>query len=146
MDYYGPKAYDYLRKRFNGNLPYISTIRKWYVNSGANGEPGISKDSIHSITEIVREMQIVAKEFLCSIAFDEMYIRRHMQYIDATKKFARCITCGNIMLKVATCAIVFMVVGINNQIELPIAHHFIGALNAEQSCYRNECNYRRHHM
>lgn len=135
MDYYGPKAYDYLRKRFNGNLPHISTIRKWYANSGANGEPGISEEGIHTISEVVKEMQSAGEEFYCSIAFDEMYIRRHIQYNDSQKKFSGSITYGNLendTMECARCAIVFMVVGINKQIALPIAHHFIGTLNTKQ--------------
>lgn len=57
-----------------------------------------------------------------------------MQYIDAQHKFQGLITYGekeNERLPIATCAIVFMINGINIPISLPVAHEFITSLNAE---------------
>lgn len=61
-------------------------------------------------------------------------IRQHVQYIDSQKIFSGLTTFGNRGddLPIAKNAIVFMVNGINKQISLPVAHHFIGMMNAEE--------------
>lgn len=64
-----------------------------------------------------------------------MFIRPHVQYIDAQKKFQGFITYGERQgndLPVAEYVIVFMINGLNEAISLPIAHHFIKTLNKEE--------------
>lgn len=132
LEHYSPKAYRYVREKFNRRLPHPSTLRKFYVNSGANGEPGISFESMKSISLLVKGNQDSGKKFFCSLAFDEMFIRQHVQYIDAQKKFQGRITYGNdeqCEPPVAKCAIVFMINDINSNLSLPVAHHFVTSLN-----------------
>lgn len=134
IDDYSPRTYRYIREKFNRCLPHPSTLKKYYVNSGANGEPGISLESIRTLSFLVKEFEDSGKKFFCSLTFDEMFIRPNIQYIDAQKKFQGFITYGakeGCELRVAKCAIVLMINGINVNISLPIAHHFITALNKE---------------
>lgn len=135
LDYYGPRAYEYIREKFNGNLPHISTLRKWYAYSGANGEVGICRESIDTLQKLVNEAKEAGKEFHCSISFDEMFIRRQVQYCCNEKKFSGFVTYGgkdSTNLDVASNAIVFMVNAISKPINFPIAHHFISSLKTEQ--------------
>lgn len=135
LDYYGPRAYEYIREKFNRNLPHISTLRKWYAYSGADGEVGICRESIDNLQKLVSEEKEAGNELYCSISFDEMYIRRHVQYCNNEKKFSGFVTYGgkdSSKLEVAHCAIVFMVNVISKPINLPVAHHFISSLNTEQ--------------
>lgn len=137
MDYYSPKAYGYIRKKFNNNLPNVSTLRKWYSNSDANGEAGISRESISMIRNLVAEANENNKPFLCSLSFDEMSIHRNVQYCAQEKKISGFITYGNLdagedELPVARYAIVFMVTDVSSQKSFPVAHHFIKSLNARQ--------------
>lgn len=134
LDFISPRSYDYIREKFNRNLPHKSCLNKWYLNSGAKGEPGIAMEGINSLQAIVKELQASKGNLYCSLSFDEIFIRPHVQYIDAQKKFQGLITYGeklNEKLPVATCAIVFMINGINIPISLPIAHHYITSLTKE---------------
>lgn len=132
--HYSPKTYRYIREKFNRCLPHPSTLKKYYVNSGANGEPGISTEAVHNLSSLVKEFQQAGKEFFCSISFDEIFIRQNVQYIDARKKFQGFITYGQKsdgQLPIANSAIVFMINGIMTKVSLPIAHHFITSLKTE---------------
>lgn len=82
LNYYSPRAYSFVRQKFNDTLPHQSTIRKWYANSYADGEPGICKESLNCLSHIVNDMKSNGCEFYCALAFDEVSIRHHVQYID----------------------------------------------------------------
>lgn len=132
-----PRAYGYIRKKFQNNLPHASTLRKWYANSGANGEPGLSKESLESLKHLVDENKSKNIEICCTLSFDEMHIMRNIQYSDAQKRFIGHISYGSIpkdamYLPVATNAIVFMVNGVNVSFNIPVAYHFINCLQAHE--------------
>lgn len=78
IDYYSPKVYRYIRETFNRNLPHPSTLKKYYVNSGANGEPGISTESIESLRLIVNDFQMTGENHF----IDKIFGNRccHSQY------------------------------------------------------------------
>lgn len=131
---FSPRAYNYVREKFNSNLPATCTIKKWYANSSANGEPGISKESLETLTKLVEEKE---STIYATLSFDEMFMKRHLQYSDAQKKFIGNITYGSIpssaeYLPIANNAIVFMINGINITFNLPVAHHFINCLQSHE--------------
>lgn len=115
------------------NLPHPSTLKKWYANSGANGEPGVSMGGLSCLVNLVNEMNRSEEKFYCSLAFDEMDIRRHVQYADNRKEFLGFVTFGKdgSVMDVARQAIVFMVNGINRNVSFPVAHHFISSLDSD---------------
>lgn len=132
-----PRAYGYVRQKFNNNLPHPSTLRKWYANSSSNGEPGLSKDSLHVLRALVEKYREKQTDIYVTLAFDEMNIRRHVQYSDTMKRFLGNITYGSIprnaeYFPVANNAIVFMVNGINIRFNIPVAMHFINSLQAHE--------------
>lgn len=134
--FFSPRAYDYMKEFFSNNLPHESTIRKWYQNSSANGLPGICSQSLQDLTAIVAEHKAKGTELLVALNFDEMSIRKNLQWSDSQKRFLGHITygarAGRIDLPLATQAIVYMVHGINFKFSLPIAFHYIEALNGEE--------------
>lgn len=132
LHYYSPRAYRYLRRKFSNNLPSESALQKWYSNSDANGEPGISCESISILKNLVEEANSNGRDFYCSLSFDEMNIRRNVQFCAQQKKFSGFITYGETdedELPVARFAIVFMVTDLSTRVSFPIAHHFIKCLN-----------------
>lgn len=132
LNFYSPRAYVYLREKFKSTLPHQSTLKKWYANSDANGEPGISLAGVNCLVNLVNEMKRSDEKFYCSLVFDEMYIRRHVQYADNQKQFLGSTTYGNDGdFSVANNVIVFMVNGMNKYVSFPIAHHFINSLDAQ---------------
>lgn len=134
LRYYSPRAYQYIRTKFNNNLPSDSTIKSWYANSSANGESGISIEGMECLARIIETLKIEGKDFYCSIAFDEMAIRRVVSYSDSKKKFVGFVTYGHKEedddIAVARNALVFMLSGINMPVSFPIAHEFVVTLNA----------------
>lgn len=69
---------------------------------------------------------------LCSLSFDEMAIRKHVQWCDKANEFLGYVTYGENTETVANNAIVFFLNGISTQIQLPIGYYFITSLSAEQ--------------
>lgn len=74
------------------------------------------------------------KQFLCSLALDEISIRRHVQWCDSSKKFLGPITYGrsdkNGEIPVARNVLVFMITSINVKFSIPIAYYFIKLLDS----------------
>lgn len=146
LHFHKPGAYNYLRELFNCNLPHLNTLQKWYYTSTSNGKPGISEDALNvlkNLAETSETMKTNGQELLCSLSLDEMAIRRNVQYSDAQKTFFGRISYGSRSsgdeFDVAKNAIVFMVSGINEKFEIPIAFHFIKELNAnERVCLLKE--------
>lgn len=136
MDFYSPRAYEYIREKFANNLPHRSTNRKWYANSGASGEPGFCKQSFSELTRLANDAKANGTELICSLSFDEMAIRKHLQWSHSQKKFLGHITYGfrpdAVEMVIANNVLVFMLNGVNSKMTLPMAHYFIGALKAEE--------------
>lgn len=134
MTFISPQTYQYIRQKFNNNLPHSATIRKWFSNSSVDGEPGICNGSIALIRNIVDEQKLNNKLLYCTVAFDEMSIRQHIQWIRSQKKFYGFINFGSAAkdaehLPIANEVLVFMVIGINYNFSLPVAYYFTDKLN-----------------
>lgn len=133
--YLSPRAFNYIRQKFKNNLPHPATIRKWFLNSSATGEPGICGTSLSIIKKLVTDQKAKGEDLYCTLAFDEMSIRRHVQWLNSQKKFSGFINFGNISseksehLPVASHAKVFMLNGINLKFNLPVAFYFIKTLD-----------------
>lgn len=118
-------------------MPAPCTIRKWYAKSNANGNPGLSKESLDTLRNLVNEYKAKGEEVYCSLSFDEMNIKRNLTYSDTQKRFIGHISYGSIpsnaeYLPVATYALVFMINGLNIKFNLPVAYHFVNSLLAHE--------------
>lgn len=124
--FYSPRAYKYIRQKFGNHLPHKTTLQKWYANSSVNGEPGFCKQSIEILSEKAEELKAKGIEPICSIIFDEMAIRKHLQWSPAQKKFLGQVTYGfrpeNSELPIANNALVFLVNGINFDSTIPFSY------------------------
>lgn len=129
MHLYSPKAYNFLREKFNCNLPNESTIRKWYANCSSNGEPGIQRECLEVLARLVTEFKNMNKTLYCSLSFDEMATKQNVKWSDSKKRFLGHTTYGSESRVIANQAIVFMLSGINSPFSMPIAYHFISSLN-----------------
>lgn len=70
LNFYSPKAYNYVRKVFKNRLPAPSTIRSWYSNT--NGGPGLSKDALNLLK---RKCEATSdKQLFACLSMDEMSI------------------------------------------------------------------------
>lgn len=135
LHFYSPRAYKFVRDKFNKHLPNQTTIRKWHSNCTYGGEPGVSREALRALSTLADKFTKEGKQLIVSISFDEMSIRRLVQWSDAKKKFLGHITYGefeNHKKPVARNALVFLLTAINADFSLPIAHHFVIALNAAE--------------
>lgn len=137
LHYYSPRAYQFLRSKFSNNLPDPSCIRSWISNCSGFGE--ICAGALETLKNIADELKSRGKQFICSMSFDEMSIRKHVQWSDAKKKFQGFITFGrknsNGEIPVANQALAFLITGINMQVSIPIAHFFITKLIASEKAF-----------
>lgn len=136
LHFHSPRGYEYVRKQFNNHLPHESTLRKWYQMSTSNGEPGFCKSNLRALKILANEQTAKGEKLICALTFDEMSIRRHIQWSDAHKKFIGRVDYGfNVMndaLPIAKNAIVFMANGVSRNFNIPIAFFFIDSLNASE--------------
>lgn len=132
-----PRCYEYLRTKFDDNLPHSSTIRKWFSVSNVTGEGGFNQSALETLKSLSEDLKKDKMSLLVSISFDEMSIRRHVQWQHAKKKYSGFVNfftkqSEHDPLPVATHALVAMLNGINMDITIPIAYFFITTLISQE--------------
>lgn len=130
-----PRAYDFVRCFFNKNLPHESTIRGWYANCNLSSEPGINRNIIDILKSKQVEAKKSGKELILAIFFDEIHIRKHLQWCHSSKTMMGYTTCQNNddeNKTIASQSLVFMVSDLNSSFRVPVSYHFISALKAEK--------------
>lgn len=78
LNFYSPRAYNYVRKTFNRVLPHPRTLQKWYES--VNCEPGFQKACFAVLAEKVVELKKQGKLCICSLQIDEMSIRSMIEW------------------------------------------------------------------
>lgn len=113
-----PRAYVFLRKKFNNHSPNPSTIRQWYRNSCLDATSGIGQHSLLALEQKAKEMKENDEQLVVSLVLDEIAIQRSLMWCRATNKFIGLIDYGTPKQKedfdLATHVIVFMACGINS--------------------------------
>lgn len=134
LHFYSPRAYKFIRDKFNKHLPNETTIRKWYANCTQECQPGINKESMRTLASVANDFKNENKQLIVSIAFDEMAIRRLVQWSEAKKKFLGYVTYGSFQtnIPVARNALVFLATALNADFSIPIAHHFVVSLKKNE--------------
>lgn len=135
VNFHSPRAYKYIREKFNNNLPNKRTIQKWYANCNVSGA-GICKQSLDILAHKADELKSTGTEPICALIFDEMAIKKHLQWSCVQKKFVGTISHGfrpeSTDVPLAKEALVFMVNGINFNITIPLAYYFIKRLKSDE--------------
>lgn len=133
LRFYSPRAYNYVREKFEKSLPHPVTIKKWYQQSSILASSGLCRRTIELLKGKVDEMKEKGERLYCGVVHDEMNIRQQVQWMNDKKCFTGFITFGKVVenaesLPIATQVLVFLVSGINIPFHLPIAHYFVGSL------------------
>ncbi|KAF2883187.1 hypothetical protein ILUMI_22987 [Ignelater luminosus] len=131
LQYYSPRAYNYIRHKWRNLLPHSSTIKNWYSN--INCKPGFQKQALDAIANENKK-----KKVLLNIVIDEIAIRSQIIY--GSNRFYGGVDLGSHMsfesdndnLPKATHALVFMAVAINGSFKVPIAYFLIKSLTGEE--------------
>lgn len=153
LHFLSPRGYEFLRNAFHKNLPHIVTIRRWYQNSQLNAKPGISDCVLEILKKRAALLELEGEKLKVSLSFDEMSIRTQIEWCNESKEFAGLVkyTRNDSRLKddvddnsqvaddpnkkekssvpstVAKFALVFMVNGINDFIQIPVAYYFVNS-------------------
>lgn len=151
VNFYSPRCYNYLRSKFNNNLPSTTTIRNWYAS--INSSPGLTTESFDNLKHKAdKAHQKTGLKMLCNLMMDEMKIRRHAQWNAAAMKFDGFVDVGRQLpdqdsLPLAKDALVYMVSGVNEDFRIPIAYFLTNGLSAEErAAITNEVLFRLHEI
>ena len=134
LHFYSPRAYEYVRKTFINCLPHERTLKKWFTN--VSNKPGFSDDSFIALETKVKFLKQQGKHAPCALLMDEMAIRKHVEWINDDNVYGH-VDLGmddndKCTAKVATEALVFMVVSMNDSWKLPVGYFFANSLSAEE--------------
>lgn len=112
-------------------MPHQRTLSKWYSHVNAN--PGLTEEALKSLTLKVKNSP---NPVYCALMMDEMAIRQHLQYDNATATYYGSIDLGNGMtndsLDMAKECFVLMVVSVNENWKIPIGYFLVSNLNSSQ--------------
>lgn len=134
---YSTRAYSFVRTNFHNHLPALSTIRSWFANSDIQGESGIQEKTMDRLKKVAEEFKNKhGYELMCSLIYDEMHVRQQvvfslqkMDYVGYTD-YGQSKTNGQ--KNIAKQAVVFLLNGIEVNLEFPVAYHFIDELNMNE--------------
>ena len=100
-------------------LPHPSVIRDWF--SSVDGEPGFTQDAFNVLRVFRKQKLEVGKDTLVNLTFDEMAIRKHVEWDGSRYRGFVDIGTGlnDDTLPPATEALVFMIVAIDGSWKLP---------------------------
>lgn len=115
LHYYSPRAYNYVRSKFDCNLPSVTAMRNWYASM--NASPGFTSESFNILREkAAKEMKEKGTKLPVCFMYDEMSIHKQSQFNPSTLKFDGFVDVGRPTneqtLPLARDALVFMVSGI----------------------------------
>lgn len=133
LHFYSPRAYNYLRGKFNNHLPSVSTMRNWYAS--LNASPGYTTESFNILKKKATQYEeVTGSKLRCNLMCDEMSIRRHAQWNKSTMQFDGFADTGRSAhgqdsLPLAKDALVYLITGVDDDFKIPVAYFFINGLN-----------------
>ena len=132
LSFYSLKAYNYVRRTFQLALPHPSTLRQWY--QGLNGQPGFTEEAYAALSVRVEEEKQKNRDVVCSLMFDEMAIRKQVEWDG--RKFIGYVDVGSGVdddgAPVATEVLVLMVVCVTGHWKVPLGYFLIDGMNGNE--------------
>lgn len=131
LNFYSPKAYIFLREKFNNSLPHPKTLSKWYKT--VNGAPGFTEEALNVLKIKAEEANLKNYQIICNLVIDEMSIRKQVEFTG--KKCTGYVTTGaNVEgdITEAKEAFVLMLVCLNGEWKVPIGYFFTNGLNSKE--------------
>lgn len=137
LSFYSAKAYEFVRNSFNNVLPHPRTISKWYRS--VDGSPGFTQEALMALK---RKQDSSSYRFLCNLCFDEMSIRKQVEWTGS--KFTGYVDIGTQLdsdnIPEAREVICFMVVALNASWKIPVGYFLIDGLSSnEKAGLVNKC-------
>lgn len=106
----------------------------WDANSGANSptESGYNIQTISTLKRLADEAKSNGEELYVSLCFDEVGIRKHIQWLHSDKTYIGFVNCDrreNDEIPVANCAIFFLVTMVETGQSLILGYFLVNSLN-----------------
>lgn len=96
LSYYSPAAYNIVRAQFENALPHPRTLIEWMRLSDINGEHGFNEETMERLNGFVTELkQSTGEQLICTLMFDEMYIKKQVYWDQSKFKYGGYPTFGN---------------------------------------------------
>lgn len=96
LNYYSPAAYKIVRKQFGKCLPHPRTLIDWFKASDINGEEGFKDETMKRLSAFVKELKdSTGEDFICTLIFDEMFIKKQVYWDQSKFKYVGYPTFGN---------------------------------------------------
>lgn len=127
LNFYSPRAYEYIRNKFGKHLPSQSCLRNWYKS--VDGEPGILQEALDVLKCQVETAKAKGKKLYFALMMDEMHLRKQVIRSDAKKQYIGYVDYGHIK-DVSDCeveassALVLLVNAVNDRFKIPVAYYF----------------------
>ncbi|GBM01114.1 DNA transposase THAP9 [Araneus ventricosus] len=130
LNFYSPRAYEYVRSTFGLALPHHKTLSRWYQHIDA--APGFTKEAIDALALKIRNSP---NPLFFSLIMDEMSIRQQAEFDG--KEVHGLINLGfdetdDDSLPLAKEAFVLLLVCINSHWKLPIGYFLSNGLSSTQ--------------
>lgn len=125
-------SYKWFRNKFSNRLPSLRTLQHWHRNSSADISSGFSEQSIQVLTKLANQAKDEGRELYVSMCFDEVSIRKHIQWVHGQKYFSGMIKYGQRCddeIPVANNAIFFLVTLIQTGKTVVLGYFPIKTLN-----------------
>lgn len=135
--YAGKTGYTYMRNKFDKHMPALSTIKAWISASDCDCKPGFFQQTIVSLRNLAKEQANgeIPKKLYVSLSFDEIAIRRRVDYNHEQHSFSGLITFGhrdNEKCFIANNAIFFLITCIETGHSLILGYFLIKTLNTQE--------------
>lgn len=138
LKFHSTAAYEFVRSKFNNNLPTVRSIQKWCES--VDGSPGISTDALESIQKkaVLYANENGDKEMPVCLISDEMSVKKNVSWNRNVREFSGFAEYVNKStsdaaeldnkLPLANNALVFMIVG--RDFKIPVAYYLLAGLDA----------------
>lgn len=145
LNFYSPRAYQYVRKVFDTCLPHPRTLRKWYET--VDGQAGLSTEAFNALKMKCAETASKGHRTVCSLMVDEMAIRQNIQW--NKRNFEGFVDFGSGIdsdsLPQAKAAFVIMAVAINGRWKLPLGYFLVdGLIGTQRANLVTQCLHKAH--
>lgn len=133
LSFKSKSAYKYVRGKFSGRLPALRTLRSWHSKSSENVPYGFINQTLLTLTKLANEKRGNGEQLYISMCFDEIAIRKHIQYIHTRKCFSGMINYGrrdDDEIPVANYSIFFLINLIESGQSLILGYFLIKTLNS----------------
>lgn len=147
LHFHSPRAYEFIRDTFRKHLPHPNTLVIWYANSDVDGVAGFSDETMDKLKEVANRFKLRNEQLICSLLFDEMYIKKQVNWCVQSKSFSGLINYGHKNpdepIPLAKQAIVFFLSGVNHPFQFPVAYYLIDKMtNIERTNLIREIIYK----